>query len=274
MTITQMKKLKAERGYSYQKISELSGIPVSTIQKIFRGETTHPRFETLQALESCFAPSAGQPAVSSADLTGRSDHSSLLCEVRSPYAADATKKQGEYTLDDYYALPEDKRFELIDGVLFEMNSPTTFHQLAAGEIHRQIANFILEHDGSCVPFISPMDVQLDEDNRTMVEPDVIIVCDQDRILGKNIFGAPDFILEVISPSTRRRDYFLKLNKYREANVKEYWLVDPYQRYILTYYFADEDRGVGIHPIDAEIPVQLFNGELVIDLKHVLKWLPE
>ena len=78
----------------------------------------------------------------------------------------------------------------------------------AGELHRQISNFIIEQKGDCVPFISPVDVQLDNDDRTMVEPDVVIVCNPDQIIRRCILGAPDFVLEVISPSTKRKDYII------------------------------------------------------------------
>ena len=94
-----------------------------------------------------------------------------------------------------------------------MAAPTTFHQLMAGELYRQIANFIVDQGGDCTPFISPVDVQLDNDEKTMIQPDVIIICDAEQIIRRNIVGAPDFVLEVISPGTKRRDHVIKLSKY-------------------------------------------------------------
>ena len=90
------------------------------------------------------------------------------------------------------ALPDEQRVELIDGYFYDMASPTFGHQSIGGEIHRQIANYIMEHGGNCRPFIAPVDVQLDCDERTMVQPDVGIVCDTSKIKRFGIYGAPDF----------------------------------------------------------------------------------
>ncbi len=276
MTLDEMKQIKKEKGYSYEKLSELSGVPVGTMQKIFRGETQTPRYDTLQALErALIGTGSGNQAAGSCDSGYQTlTRTDAVHEAAAPYGSNvlSKKKQGEYTLEDYYALPEDKRYELIDGYLFELNAPATFHQVAAGEIYRQISNFIIDHDGSCMPFISPIDVQLDKDNRTMLQPDIIIMCDNDQILKNNIFGAPDFVLEVLSLGTKRRDCSLKLYKYQNAGVREYWIVDPYQKVVLVYFFESKEY-MTIYPIDTEIPVNIYCGELKIDLKRILKWLP-
>ena len=223
MTIQEMKQRKQELGYSYAMISEKSGVPVSTIQKIFGGETVSPRYDTLQALEKALK----DPADSLPAATG------VLRERGFVYSTDTSgteaekyPRQGEYTIEDYYALPDDQRVELIDGVFYDMASPVPLHQLIAGEVYRQIANYILERGGSCMAYISPLDVQLDCDNRTMVQPDVMLLCEKEKTQEKRVYGAPDFILEVISPSTRRKDCFLKLQKYMNAGVREYWILDP------------------------------------------------
>ncbi len=262
MTIEEMRQIKKEKGYSYQLLSKLSGVPAGTMQKIFRGETENPRYETLRALEKALTGST-KPLAEEAVHESSPHYGGALSE----------KQQGSYTLDDFYALPEDQRWELIDGWLFEMNSPTSFHQLIAGEVYRQIANFIIDHDGDCTPFIAPMDVQLDRDNKTMVEPDVIILCDPDQITARNIVGAPDFVMEVLSPGTKKRDLKIKLSKYENAGVREYWVADPYQRLVLCYFFEGSEY-MTIYPIDADIPVNIYDGELKINLTRILKWLPE
>ena len=113
----------------------------------------------------------------------------------------ADKKQGEYTIEDYYRIPDEQRVELIDGVIYDMSAPTINHQAVAGMIYLQIANQIRNRRGGCIPYFSPVDVKLGSDNRTMVQPDVIILCDPDQRRRWGIEGAPDFLLEVLSPST-------------------------------------------------------------------------
>ena len=198
MTIEEMKKKKQEKGYSYARMAELSGVPLGTIQKIFSGETASPRYDTLLALEKLFAEPVTEPLMVKEELSYQ------------------VHTQGSYTVEDYRALPEARRVELIDGYFYDMAAPTFLHQQIAGEIHRQIANYILDNGGSCKPLISPVDVQLDCDERTMVQPDVGILCHDERIEKWGVYGAPDFVLEIISPSTKRKDCIKKLDKYMDA----------------------------------------------------------
>ena len=246
-----MKEKKKEKGYTYAQIADLSGVPLGTVQKIFSGETVNPRYDTLLALEHFFE----EPL-----------------EVREP-VYNRYERNGSYTVDDYRALPDEQRVELIDGYFFDMYSPTFGHQSIGGEIYRQIANYIMERGGSCRPFIAPVDVQLDCDNRTMVQPDVGIVCDPDKIKRFGIYGAPDFLVEVISPSTKKRDFTLKLSKYMEAGVREYWILDFTQKRILVYYFESDVYPV-IYGFDQPVPVNIYNGDLKIDFSNIAKWLDE
>lgn len=249
MTIQEMKKKKQEKGYSYAQMSELSGVPLGTIQKIFSGETVSPRYDTLHALEQLFA----EPMV-----------------VREE-ASYQVRSQGAYTIEDYRALPDDQRVELIDGVFYDMASPSFLHQKIAGEIYRQIANFILERGGACQPFVSPVDVQLDCDEKTMVQPDVGILCHDDKVKKWGVYGAPDYVLEIISPSTKRKDCTKKLAKYMEAGVREYWILDPYQQKLIVYFFESELCPV-IYGLDEPVPIGIYDGALEIQLEHIKKWV--
>lgn len=249
MTVQEMKEIKQERGYSYVQIAELSGVPLGTVQKIFNGETKNPRYDTIIALTRVFR----EPMV-----------------VMEASAYGVENRPGDYTIEDYRALPDEQRVELIDGYFYDMAAPTTFHQLMAGEVHRQIANYIMDEGGACTPFISPIDVQLDNDEKTMIQPDVIIVCKPEQIVRRNIMGAPDFVLEVISPGTKRRDYVMKLSKYEKAGVREYWIVDPYKKRVMVYAFQSE-VSPSIYPIDAQIPVNIYDGKLVLNFRQIAKW---
>lgn len=264
MTIEEMKQKKKEYGYTYQQISRLSGVPLGTVQKIFCGETKSPRHETLLALEKLLDP------VTSRYSNPKLWQSDLVCESPAPYG---WKQQGEYTIDDLYALPEDYRAELIDGVIYDMAAPKNTHQTIAGEIFLQLKTYIKSHKGSCVSFPSPVNVQLDCDNKTLLEPDVVVLCDRSKLLERYIYGAPDFVIEILSPSNRKKDMILKLNKYMNAGVREYWMVDPDNRRILVYDFAADNYPV-IYGFDSEIPVGIWNGECKIDFQEISEYMAE
>lgn len=180
--------------------------------------------------------------------------------------------QGSYTVEDYKAWPEDERVELIDGYIIRMDAPTTLHQIIAGEVLRQISNFIKSKDGKCIPFMSPLDVQLDCDEHTMMQPDVVILCDSDKLKLWGIYGAPDFVMEIISPSSKKRDYIKKLSKYENAGVREYWILDPYDKKLLVYFFEDDVCCPTIYGLDKPVPVNLYDGQLVIELDGIVEWI--
>lgn len=251
MTVQEMKERKKELGYSNAMVAELSGVPLGTVQKIFSGATASPRYETLRALEAVLKKKS---AYSFSEGDG-----SRVEESAAPYL---TKKQGEYTLEDYYNLPEDQRFELIDGVLYDMPTPTTIHQSILGRIYAHLLYHIDAKGGQCIPLVSPVDVQLDCDDKTMVEPDVIIVCDSDKIIRRCVYGAPDFVMEVLSKSTKKKDMFIKLNKYLNAGVREYWMVDPDKKTVMIYDFEHDDYWLA--SFSEKIPVAVLDGECVID----------
>ncbi len=251
MTVQEMKERKKELGYSNAMVAELSGVPLGTVQKIFSGATASPRYETLRALEAVLKKKS---AYSFSEGDG-----SRVEESAAPYL---TKKQGEYTLEDYYNLPEDQRFELIDGVIYDMTAPTTIHQSILGRIYAHLLYHIDAKGGQCIPLVSPVDVQLDCDDKTMVEPDVIIVCDSDKIIRRCVYGAPDFVMEVLSKSTKKKDMFIKLNKYLNAGVREYWMVDPDKKTVMIYDFEHDDYRLA--SFSEKIPVAVLDGECVID----------
>ncbi len=273
LTIEELKQIKVQRGYSNARISELSGVPETTIQKIFSGTTSNPRYDTLRALEKALRTERSGSTYDKPAAAG-ANSGMILRDAQTAYQAfPAYDRQGTYTIEDREMLPEDRRTELIDGVLYDMASPTAFHQSVAGEVYAQLLQFIKERGGACRPFVGPVDVQLDRDEKTMIVPDVVVVCNPDVTIERWIYGVPDFVLEVISPSTQRKDYLTKLAKYDSAGVREYWIVDPYKHVILVYFFEDESKSPIIYGIDQKVPVNIYQGELEIDLQYILKWLP-
>lgn len=252
MTIKEMQERKRELGYSYAQIAELSGLPLGTVQKVLGGITLTPRYDTIMALESVLGEE--QPMA--------------VRESAIPYRV---KKQGEYTLEDFYQFPEDVRMELIDGVIYDMTSPTSAHQIISGFIYSKMLQHVLNNGGKCLPMIAPIDVQLDCDDRTMVEPDVLIVCDRDKVIDRCVYGAPDFIIEVLSKSTKKKDSVIKLNKYLNAGVREYWMIDPDKKKVIVYDFAHDEYPI-IHGFDAKVPVGIWNGDLEIDFAEVYDYV--
>ena len=180
-------------------------------------------------------------------------------------------RQGEYTLEDYYALLGDKRVELIDGVFYDMASPGSIHQIVVSRIFMAFANYIDSNKGTCVPLISPMDVQIEKDDRTIVQPDVMIVCDREKFQNGIIYGAPDLVAEVLSKSTHSKDMIIKPNKYFNAGVREYWIVDPKNRQVIVYTF---ENGVELHVYDAKsiVPVGIFNGGCCVDIGEIFDYV--
>lgn len=147
-----------------------------------------------------------------------------------------------YTLDDIYNLPDGTRAELIDGQIYYMAPPNRRHQAIARELFTSINSYIKSKDGPCEAFFAPFAVFLNEDDLNYVEPDICVICTPDKLNDKGCMGAPDWIIEIVSPGSRRMDYFIKLFQYRTAGVREYWIVDPEKDRILVYNFESEDTG--------------------------------
>ena len=148
-----------------------------------------------------------------------------------------------YTFADVLAWDENERAEIIDGEAVMMAPPTTSHQLISGEIFRQMANYLEGKKCRAIP--APFAVRLfekdgerPEDVDTMVEPDISIVCDQGKLDKHGCKGAPDMVVEILSPSTRRHDRIVKLGLYQRAGVREYWIVDPENRAVQVFTLTD------------------------------------
>lgn len=152
---------------------------------------------------------------------------------------DALKKEEMYTIDDIYALPDGERAELIDGKIYYMAPPNRTHQRISGKLFQTIANYIDSKGGKCEIYAAPFAVFLNKDDINYIEPDISVICDLSKIDDKGCHGAPDWVIEIVSPGSKPMDYFTKLFKYRMSGVREYWIVDPKKAMVTVYRFEKE-----------------------------------
>ncbi|MBE5996205.1 MAG: helix-turn-helix domain-containing protein [Lachnospiraceae bacterium] len=268
MTLEEMKKRKQELGYSNEQLAMLSGVPLGTLQKLFGGATKHPRYATLQALEKALSGAPYDSSYGSYAGGGGRGYAGVG-ESSVQYNKKTEKRQGEYTLEDYYALPDDERMELIDGRLYKMEAPSVVHQIVSLEIAAQIHGCIKKHKMPCRVLTAPCDVQLDRDRKTMLQPDIMVICDQTVIKSRAVFGAPDLIMEILSPATRKKDMTVKYTKYVSAGVKEYWLIDPDREEVMVYLMEGEGlRFPSVFKGNAVIPVSVSGGKCSIDFGEI------
>lgn len=148
-----------------------------------------------------------------------------------------------YTVEEFYNLPDDIHAELINGQIVYMATPSTIHQDISGELHYFIKDYIKSNGGKCRAYAAPFGVQLHKGEDTVLEPDISVICDTDKITPRGCIGAPDWIIEIVSPSNPGHDYITKLGLYHNAGVREYWIVDAQSKYIHVYNLEVEDLKV-------------------------------
>ena len=167
-----------------------------------------------------------------------STNAAVAVEKRSGFMPSAEKRI--YAIEDIESLPEGERAELIDGRIYYMSSPRFIHQKLLGEIHTLINNYIKSKGGSCEVLPAPFAVFINKDRYNYVEPDISVICDKTKLDERGCHGAPDWVIEIVSPSSRQMDYYRKLFKYSSAGVREYWIVDPERNRVLVYNFETEE----------------------------------
>jgi len=180
----------------------------------------------------------------------------------------------KYTYTEYAALGEanrDIRYELIDGVIYYMSPGAAQpHQEIIGNLYLQLGNFL--EGKPCKVFLPPFDVCLNakgDKDRSTVQPDIMVVCDKSKLDGKRCNGAPDLLVEVLSPSNRRHDLFIKLNAYLKAGVREYWIVDPDDKTVAVHILKDGNYIINVFDEESIVPVHVLDG-CEIDMKRVFK----
>jgi Uma2 family endonuclease len=184
----------------------------------------------------------------------------------------ALEKLEYFTATDYFSWGEEVRCELIDGVVYNMASPTINHQRIAARVWKQLDNLLAGR--VCEALLSPVDVRLfanhsNKNDDTVVQPDILIVCDKKKYdpNGRGILGAPDVVIEILSPSSTYHDRVLKCKKYQEAGVDEYWLIDPDHK--ITEVHILENKKYYIIKYGAQDTIPLFTlDDLEIDMALV------
>ncbi len=261
MTIEEMNAKKRELGLTSEMIAGESGIPLSTVQKVFAGVTKAPRKSTIDAIVKVLMKHSYQYPVHAKTFSG-------VGEARAAYGV--KRKPVKKTIEDYYALPEEGRMELIDGKFYDMSSPSALHQMILGELFVLFKACQRQHGCTCKTVIAPFDVCLDNDKYTMVQPDLCVICEGYDIKADRYDGSPDLAVEILSPSTRKKDMGLKLYKYENAGVREYWMVDPKFRIVTVYRFEEEEYRPEIYNFTDEIPVGISRGKCKIDFSKVFE----
>ena len=173
----------------------------------------------------------------------------------------------KYTYEDYLNRDDDERFELIDGVIYMMALPTQAHQEALGECYLQIASYL--KGKACKVLMAPFGVRLNAKtgDNTILEPDLLIVYDQEKLDGKSCNGAPDMVAEILSPSTSKKDRTIKFNKYLEAGVRELWFVDTDSKTVTACILKDNEYIIRPYDDTQVMPVHVLDG-CFINLKEV------
>jgi Uma2 family endonuclease len=176
---------------------------------------------------------------------------------------------------DYKQWNDNVRRELIDGVVYNMASPSDYHQAISMALSAIFYNFL--RGKKCQVRAAPYDVRLfaskDEEDDTVVQPDLVVVCDEEKRTEHGYCGAPSLVIEILSPSTRYRDMMQKFVKYAQAGVPEYWIIDPLEKTVSVYKLAKTPEGnfyqqPVVYKQDGKVPVGIFNGELTVQLDEV------
>lgn len=183
------------------------------------------------------------------------------------------KPDKKYTYADYLTWPAEKKMEIIDGIPYMQAAPSWQHQSISGELYRQISNYLVNK--SCRVFAAPFDLCLvesgtsDEESDKVVQPDIVVICNESNLKKTGYFGVPTLIIEISSPATSRLDRVFKFNMYEKAGVKEYWIVDSDGKFINVFTLQANHRygRPETYTEENQLPTSVFS-DLLIDLEKV------
>lgn len=226
---------------------------------------TYPRIEALEQMGYYFR-------IETKDFFVEIEKNDRLMDRLTAYAKalgvrrDEIEESGEnisnFTVEDYYETPEGYPLELIDGRFFVMESPGARHQSIVYELGYAIGSYIKKNKGKCRVYPGPFDVELPTERGTVVVPDITVICDTSKVDEKGCKGVPDWIIEVLSASTKERDKKEKLAAYEAVGVREYWIVDPFENKVCVYRQVEGKNEYALpdtYFFDEEIPSGIFCG---------------
>ena len=175
--------------------------------------------------------------------------------------------RNDQTITDYFRISDERRAELIDGRFYEVKAPETIHQVIAMELAYSFRSYLKSHGAEGVVLATPISLQLDLDQSTMLQPDVIVLHDKSRLVRRCVYGAPDLVVEVLSTGSEAKDLFLKAYKYASADVQEYWVVDTERQKVLVYIFQSSYYPI-VYDFESKIPVEIWNNCYEVDFARI------
>ena len=173
------------------------------------------------------------------------------------------------TIEEFYKMdfPEGILVELINGEIYYMASPNRRHQGIEMELLYKIKGYIDSKGGDCKVYPAPFDVIVSEKDNTVLIPDISVICDPDKLTDQGCTGAPDWVIEIVSPGNPAHDYLEKLNLYMEAGVREYWIVDPMKQTVIVYNNDTGGFDMTSYTFDDKVKVGIYD-DLIIDFADV------
>lgn len=278
MDLAELKAKKKALRLTTNEIAYKAELPYGTVSKVFTGETKNPSYATIEKIEKVIDEEAARVRLEA--------YTRALAEYLAAHPGekvDQEEFEREYrkkhnlhtknfrTANDLKNYGEDKRYELINGKIIFNETPKLSHQRMCRMLGKIIDRFIEENNGDCEVFDNGFNVRLDEDDYTLVIPDVFVVCDKSKLSEDALWGAPDWVIEIISESTRDYDYKEKMLKYMSSGVREYWIVD-YKKGRIVVYKNQEILEAQIHGINDKVPVGIYDEKLEIDFGKIMKEL--